>query len=150
MHRGVGPRITRRARLKLPGQGRPLEHETLEVRQEEGVFWMKGMFGKAGKNLTPSDQKEVNVAAACEQGAGCQRMKLEEARGHRGGRGKKLDFILSAMQHLELKPHFITHTPESISEIRAPARKTPSACVSRHQLSPGSLRQPRPPSGVHS
>lgn len=51
-------------------------------------------------------------------------MKWEEGRGHHGGRGKKLDFILRAMQHLKLTPQFMTHTPESVSEIRAHGRKS--------------------------
>lgn len=82
------------------------------------------MLSKAGNNLTPSDQKVASVAGVCEQGAECQRMKWEEGRGHHGGRGKKLDFILRARRHLKLKPHFMTHTPESVSEIEPTARKS--------------------------
>lgn len=37
-------------------------------------------------------------------------MKLEDGRGHHEGRGKKLDFILSAMQCLKLNLQFKTHT----------------------------------------
>lgn len=49
VHRGMGPKITRRALFKLLGQGRPLSHETFELRQEEGAFWMKRMFRRLGR-----------------------------------------------------------------------------------------------------
>ena len=84
---------------------------------------MKGMFSKLGRIWGNQVTKRGQCGWSLWTRKGYQRMKLEESRGHHGGRGKKLDFILSTVQYLKLKPHFITRTPKKISEIRAHSKE---------------------------
>lgn len=71
-----------------------------------------------------SDQRESSVARASGQGAQCQRVTLEDGRGHCGGHGKKHDFPLRAMQRLKLKPRYKSHTLERNPEIRVLGKET--------------------------
>lgn len=82
-------------------------------------------------------------------------MRLEEGRGHGGGRGKKADFILSAMQRLKLKLHFKTCTHLKVNLQSEPmARKSairlcelPSALS--WNTAPAALSWNTEPSSVH-